>query len=119
MSVTSAIVARHIRSSRASAASGAPVMLISVQPAVGVVRRLRAGGEPRAVDDDHRPAEPYAVGLRQSAGEAGAVGIGERQVDRTALDEGPLATGGAVDQLVGHHQVARRDLVAETADRAR
>ena len=92
---------------------------VDQRPAAGgVVARLGAGGEPRAVDDHHRPASPYALRPRQRGAEARAVRVGEGEMYCSPLDEGAVAAGGAVDQLVGHDEVAGRHLVAQTADGA-
>ena len=85
-SVTSAIVVKHIASSRASEASGMPVIPTTVQPACLVPARLGPRREARAVDDHQRAGRDGrsagGLGGAQDGGPAArAVGVGEPGVD--------------------------------------
>src|SRR5450755_1255476 len=85
--------------------------------------RLRAGGEPLALDDDERarrhgrPADLAGHGDGLLAA-ARTVRIGERDVDAAVVEEGLRAAAGPVDDLVGDDERPRAERWGQRADRA-
>jgi hypothetical protein len=91
-----------------------------VRPPLAPHPALRLRGEPRPLDGDERPAlmhgAPHCLhGLIDVFAQVGAEGVGHRDVDHQAVAEegvGALALGG-VDELIGHHDVAGGELLAQ------
>ena len=90
-----------------------------------VEARLGQRGELRPFHADVGPPHVHvrADRLGRLIGDAGQVGadrVCERHVrDQTVAEEGAGATLCAIEELIGHHHVQRRDLFLEAADRAR